>query len=383
MVRPCRQVPPAHGPWAWAVAAAFVVLAHSPARAAPGIRPWVPPNADSMRAVASEARVRFRANTGDSVGGANYRGYDLVGSMGRRLLQSLGRDGMIQAHAVEALLDSLGLDTEVALDPTQPHFALLMVRNPFRMTAAAVGFLYWYRDRDLRQQGIVFHGTRRPRMRVWWTARSENPYECGVVSESLADGGRQNLLLLRLNGTATFWMLIQYEGSGPDLGSGEAQWVEINQSGSPELVVWTRAEADSTFEECASCPHLVHERIYVERDQGYELFDTRLVPSPYAAFTLFIRLLQHQNRGAASRLLDKPSRVADAVAEGWGRRGRSVWSVEYAEEAQAWPRWFEARFRGPQGIVHYIVRFVFRDGRWLIGDWVIPRPASLGKGVAP
>src|SRR3989442_15628456 len=72
--------------------ARFVLLAAlllpAAAGAAPEIRPWMPPGMDSLTVWAAEARAHFRANTGDSVGGSNFRSYDLVGSMGRRLLAS-------------------------------------------------------------------------------------------------------------------------------------------------------------------------------------------------------------------------------------------------------------------------------------------------------
>lgn len=367
------------------LAVPFVVaLWPAASTAAPQIRPWTPPGTDSLTVWAAEAREHFRANTGDSVGGANYRPYDLVGSMGRRLLASLGRAGMSQAHAVEGVLDSLGLDTEVVTDPKQPEFVLMLVRNPFRTTAAAVGFLYWYRDRDLRLQGLVSHGTRNARMRVWWTAKSEWPYEWAIVTDDPNDGGRMNLLLLRLNEQATYWVLVQYENAGPDLGGpGEAVWAELNSDSAPELVVWTQARADTSFDQCNECPRLRLERLYVLRPAGYELYDTRLVPSPYATFSLFIRLLQQQNRTAAAKLLSDPPRVADALAAGWAKRGRSVWFMERAEPGESWPRWLAFRFKGPSGPVVYDVHFEFIEGRWLIRDWVIPKPASLGKGVSP
>jgi hypothetical protein len=272
----------------------------------------------------------------------------------------------------------------MCLDPKQPQFALMMVRNPFHPSAAAVGFLYWFRDRELRQQGVVFHGSRSPRARVWWTARSEAPYEWGIVTTDPARDGRLELLLLRLNETATFWVLVQYEDQGPDLGGpGEAVWAEIDREGAPELIVWTHAQAESTFEECTDCPHLVREQIFVDRAPGFELFDGRLVPSPYAAFTLFIRLLQHGERAAAARLLEQPARIEQAVAAGWARRGRGTWSVEYGEEGETWPRWLALRFKGPNGPVHYIVHFTLRDGRWLIADWVVPRRPATGSGSSP
>ena len=339
---------------------------------------------DSLTVWGVQAVEHFHANAGDSVGGANYHAYDLVGTMGRRLLASLGRGGIVQAQAIQGVLDSLGLDTQVVTDPKQPGFVLLLVRNPFRPTAAAVGFLYWYRNRDLRVQGVVFHGSRNPRMRAWWTSRTDWPYEWAVVTDNPNDNDRMNLLVLRLNPEGTFWVLVQYENAGPDLGGpGEALWADVNRAGDPEMIVWTEARADTSFELCPECPKLRLERMYVMRSTGYELYDSRLVPSPLATFSLFIRLLQQQNRTAAQKLLADAPKVAEAIAAGWERRGRGVWMLEHAEEGESWPRWLAFRFDGPKGPVRYIVHFESIEGRWLIRDWVIPRVASKGKGVTP
>ena len=89
----------------------------------------------------------FRANPGDSLGGTNFLAYQQVGKIGRHLLSSLGRGNMAQAFAVEGVIDSLGLDSEVCVDITMPHFALIMVRNPFSdaSPAAACGVCDWDR----------------------------------------------------------------------------------------------------------------------------------------------------------------------------------------------------------------------------------------------
>ena len=339
---------------------------------------------DSLTVWGVEAVERFRANAGDSVGGSNYRAYDLVGSMGRRLLASLGRGGAAQAQAIEGVLDSLGLDTQVVTDAKQPGFVLILVRNPFRSTAASVGFLYWYRDRDLRVQGVVFHGSRNPRMRVWWTSKTEWPYEWAIVTDNPNDGDRMNLLLLRLNEQATYWVLLQYENAGPDLGGpGEALWADVNRAGDPEMLVWTQARADTSFELCSECPKLRLERMYVLRSTGYELYDSRLVPSPLSTFTLFIRLLQQRNRTAAQKLLSDPPKIDTAIAAGWEKRGAGIWQLEHAEEGESWPRWLGFRFDGPKGPVRYIVHFESIEGRWLIRDWVVPHLAPRGKMVTP
>ena len=123
--------------------------------------------------------------------------YEKVGLIGRRLLRAQGRRDLLLAPAIRPTLDSLGFVTEVATDPASPTFALLMVRDPEHPAAEAVGYLYWFRENDLRMQGVLFRGGRRPRMRVWWTGKADRPYEWGVVDETAARGQRFTLLRLR------------------------------------------------------------------------------------------------------------------------------------------------------------------------------------------
>jgi hypothetical protein len=86
----------------------------------------------------------------------------IVGRFARRMLRAMGPRDLLQAHAIVPVLDSLGLDVDVAVDPAQPTFALVMVRNPFRFTAHAIGFLYWTKVEDFRMQGAEFQGGNGP-----------------------------------------------------------------------------------------------------------------------------------------------------------------------------------------------------------------------------
>jgi hypothetical protein len=369
------------------LAAAFAVLGASAARAQ-AIRPWVPPSADSLQHWASEARVLFKANQGDSVGGANFRAYERVGLMGRRLVRSLGKRGMLQAHAVEALIDSLGLDVDVRVDPAFPNFVLLMVRNPWRYTARAVGFVYWYRGNDLRMQGTMYFGGYRPALRVWSNSYSDQPYSLGVIDYERGTGGRIRLTMFRMGMEGTAWNLIQTPDQGPQLtGRGEASWVDINADNRPELVAWVQVENDTLFESCLSCPYIIHEHTYTESRAGMWLHDLRLLPSPYSTFTLFVRHLAEGRREAAARLLRDPDKVDEAVAAGWGSRLRAKsWRLEYAEE-ERWPRWLAFLHRGPRGEQRYIVHFELKEGRWIIRDWLKPRrpgaASPADSGMAP
>jgi hypothetical protein len=359
-----------------------MMLGGSPARSQT-IRPWMPPSADSLQRWASDAKVAFRENQGDSVGGPNFRAYNLVGNMGRRLVRSLGRSGLLQAHAVGVMLDSLGLDTEVTVDPQFPEFVLLMVRNPYRLTARALGFLYWYQGNDLRMQGAMFFGGQRPVMRVWWTAYPDQPYSLGILDREREVAGRTRLTLFRMDQRGLAWNIVQAPDQGPDLtGVGNAALVDINADDRPELVAWIRGENDSLFETCLDCPGIIHEQVYTESRPGFFLSDVRILPTPYSTFTLFIRLLGDGNRAAAARLLKDPAKMDEVIAEGWGLRGRGkAWKLEYTEE-ERWPTWLEFLHRGPKGDKRYVVHFELKGGRWIIRDWVTPhRSAPVGRGI--
>jgi len=362
-----------------AVVATLMVVTAALAFTGPGaraqaIRPWIPPSADSLQRWASETKVLFQSNQGDSIDGANLAAYERVGLMGRRLVRSLGKSGLLQAHAVGTLIDSLGFDVDVQVDPKFPQFVMLMVRNPWRLTAPAVGFVYWYLGDDLRMQGAMYHGGHRPAMRVWWTGSKDQPYSLGVIDHERGSQGRIRLTLFRLNAAATAWSLVQHPDEGPDLaGGGEAAWVDVNADDRPELVVWMRAENDTLFEACPSCPTILREHTYTEGRRGMRLHDLRLLPTPYSTFTLFVRQLAEGNRAAAARLLRDPSRVDDAIAAGWGSRRRAkMWKLEYTEE-ERWPRWLAFLHRGPKGDQRYIVHFELKEGRWIISDWLKPR----------
>jgi len=368
-----RVIPPR---WAETSSRAGVALAIAIAAAsltagaahAQRVRPWTPAFSDSVVAWAADARAQFQTNLGDSSTGNNYQAYERVGRIGRRLIRSLGRENITQVEAIKPVLDSLALDTELARDPSTPQFVLLMVRNPFRLTADAVGFLYWFRGDDLRMQGVVFHPSVKPKMRVWWTGRPTAPYEWGILDEERTETRRAGLLLLRLNADGYYWNIVQF-GTAPlgDAKGAQAFWIDVNGDGAPEIVSWSRAEPDSAFEECMGCPRLQFESLFTEHEQGFSLQDGRLLPSPYSTFVLFIRLLREGNRSAATRLLETPSKVTEAVMLGWNARAaRGTWKLEYAEEDQPWPRWLALRHRS--GTL-YIVHFTMKDGRWIIRDW--------------
>src|SRR5262249_42739939 len=129
-----------------------------------------------------------------------------------------------------------------------------MVHNPFRVTAGTVGWLYWYRQDDLRVQGVSFTGGHQPQMKVWYAATPSAPYEWAILDRTLGKEG-YNFTLLRLDGQGYYWRADQFEGVGPDLGDAiEAGFMDVNHDGRPELLAWARAEPESLFQLCNGCP---------------------------------------------------------------------------------------------------------------------------------
>ncbi len=347
--------------------------------------PWLPPGLDSLRVAAAQVKVQFQSARGDSVGGENFKPYERVGGIARHLLRDLGRADASQALGIKAAMDSLGLDTQVAIDPAFPTFSLVLVRNPWRLRANPVGFLYWWKGNDLRIQGALYFGGAEPLIKVWWTGEPGGPYELGVVDKSQGGEAALHFTLYRLNSTGDFWNLVQYEGYGPDLGGvGSAAWTDLNRDGIPELVTWVNARNDSLFGECKACPKLITENTFVRRSDGFELLEQRMVPTPYATFSLFVRLLLAGDRNAAARLLVSPARVDDAIARGWGkRRGPGTWLLEAGEPQERWPRWLALGFQDGATRRRYVVHFVPEGSRWLIRDWTEESPSAGPKPNKP
>ena len=345
-------------------------------------KPWVPPG-DSLLRDVTTARMRFMRQQGDSIGGDNFGPYDEVSRMARKLLQSLGREHFIQAPAIEATLDSLGFDTEVAVDPAFPEIVALLVRNPFRASSEAAGFLYWRVREDLRMQGIGFPSARNLRLRTWYTGRPKAPYEACLTYTNKGPVPRPGIKFLRMGPDGRYWSLVQYEGHGPEFGDRAVlSFADVNLDGQPELLAFNPVDEDSSFVLRAGVPPIVNEFIYTERPEGFVLHDARTVPGPVEALRLFIEHLRSPAPERAKYFMMKPERLNEALANGWGKlRGRDAWTVEYGEQDQAWPEWLAIRTNDPGGAKRWIFHFYIQDGRWVIRDW---NPVKeKGPAVAP
>ena len=351
--------------------------------AAQVVKPWAPAS-DTLLQLASSARVRFQRATGDSATGANFDAYDLVAQAARRLMRQLGRDNTRQAPAIETTLDSLGLDTEIAFDPASPTFVFLLVRNPYRVDADAIGFLFWYRGTELRMQGIGFPPCLNSRMRVWWTGHSDTPYEAAILFDRKRGTRVPAMKLLRMGGTAAYWNMIQYEDHGPYFEpESEATFTDVNRDGLPELLVFSRLRPDSTLECAPGAPGLVNELLYTERPEGFVLHDLRTLPGPVHTLYLFSQLLAQKQYDRARQLLVKPEKLTEAITRGWGLdKTKGAWLVEYGE-SQPWPEWLALKVSEKAGPKRWIFHFTIRDGRWVIREWIPVTDSRPGRVSTP
>ena len=337
------------------------------------VKPWAPAS-DTLMQLASAAKLRFKRQLGDSVGGYNYEAYDLVGQAGRRLLQALGREHLLQAAAIEPTLDSLGLDVEVANDATMPSIVFMLVRNPYRPTSDAIGYLYWYRGKSLRMQGVSFPPSRRFSVHSWWSGRYGAPYETGLIFRRHTTPDSLGFRLLRLGADGNFWDLVDYERHGPRMGGdANASLIDVDGDDHPELVVFQGEEPDSflTAQVRNGVPPLLAEYLYTERPEGFVLHDVHAVPTLTSVLRLFALTLTHHDLPAARRLLLHPETLDEALANGWDKAtGVGAWNIEYAEENQAWPEWFEVRIRTGATDQRWAFHFIIKDDRWVIRNWV-------------
>ena len=252
-----------------------------------------------------------------------------------------------------SLLDSLGIACEVAGSGSA------VVVNLFSRAEAEGNswpYFFWSESDGVRQQSLEGRGMRLldASTRGFDNAAAGDSAQLAVLWGRRAGAGQQPLLLTWRHARGGRWDLAQTLGPDSLGGTGSGQFDDH------DLVTRT-FRATPYFDECATCPHVLHEQRFQWGPQGFTRVDDRVVASPYATFAAFIAALIAGDRDAAQEQVADPSLVEFARRYEWHDASLGRWRVAPGTEANAPEMVF---FRGRTDA--FRVTFQPRGARWVV-----------------
>jgi len=306
---------------------------------------------DTLAMLAREAANRWDA--GDDEQGA--------AASARFVLETLrARPDVPWPERTRRVLDSLGIAAEVAGDDR------LIVVNMFsraRSGEASFAYLYWraggprlqpLESSDLRLLAVEGRGFAPDRA-------ATDTAQAAVLWGRRVAAGEQPILMTWRRAKGGRWDLAQTLGPDSLGGVGKGEFTGRGAS----LALSTRTYRPTPhFDECASCPHVFHERRFDWGPQGFERTHDLVVPSPYTSFTMFIGALVADDRDRASRLAVDPSLVDFARRLEFHVPARGRWRVAPGGmdgvSSMVFLRGASDAFR---------VAFEARDGDWVVAGF--------------
>lgn len=252
-----------------------------------------------------------------------------------------------------SLLDSLGIGAEVE---GQERVVVLNLFSRAESEGGSWPFLVWNEAGGPRVQPLEGRGMRLIDVaaRGFTGDVARDSSQLAVLWGKRAAAGQQPLLLTFRHARGGRWDLAQTLGPDSLGGTGSGQFDET------ELVTKT-FKATPWFDECATCPHVYHERRFRWGPQGFARVDDRTVPSPYATFTSFVGALVEGDRESAERWVADPSLVDFARRYEWHDSGLGRWRPAPGTEASAPEMIF---FRGRSDA--FRVTFQPRGAGWVL-----------------
>jgi len=252
-----------------------------------------------------------------------------------------------------ALLDSLGVACEVA---GSDHAAVVNLFSRSEAEGSSWPYFFWSESGDVRQQLLEGRGMRLldATVREFMNGSAGDSSQLAVLWGRRAAAGQQPLLLTWRHARGGRWDLAQTLGPDSLGGTGSGQFVD------KDLITKT-FRTTQWFDECATCPHVYHERHFRWEPQGFVRDDDRIVASPYATFTSFVAALVAGDRDEAAKYVADPSLVEFARRYEWHDPALGRWRSAPGTEANAPEMVF---FRGRSDAFH--VTFQARGGGWVV-----------------
>ena len=307
---------------------------------------------DSFRVFAREAADRWESGVNDEAAAASAR-------VVREAL--LTRPNAPWAERARGVLASLGIAAEVAggdraqvpnlfsrTDSEGPSWPYLFRRDGGRPRFQAIeGRGMRLQQLDTRDFGGDSAPTDSAQVAVLWAKRVSAGLQPQVLVWKYARGGR--------------WDLLQTLGPDSLGGTGSGEFVASDSIRGLNARTY---RPTPYFDECATCPHIFHERRFAWGTTGFTRIADRPVPSPYSTFAAFIAALVANDRERATQLVVDRSLVDFARRFEWNAPGKGRWRVAPATDESAIELVF---LRGAKDA--YRVRFDARENDWVIAGF--------------
>jgi hypothetical protein len=337
-----------HRPWRWFAVVCALLMAVAGCDRRPHL---VPASADSTAAGQDSLAILSRMASERWESGQSEQAAALSARVVRSRLEA-APEGVWEDRA-KALLDSLAIASEVA---GSEKSAVVNLFSRSEAEGSSWPYFFWSEGDQVRVQLLEGRGMRLldATVRAFSDGAAGDSSQLAVLWGRRAAAGQQPLLLTWRHARGGRWDLAQTLGPDSLGGTGSGQFTGT------DLITKT-FRATPWFDECATCPHVLHERRFHWESQGFVRDDDRIVPSPYATFTSFVAALVEGDRSAAEKFVADPSLVEFARRYEWHDPALGRWRPAPGTEANSPEMVF---FRGRSDA--FRVMFQARGGGWVV-----------------
>jgi hypothetical protein len=307
---------------------------------------------DSFAVYAREASERWESGVFDEAAGLSAR-------VVREALVT--RPNAPWVERTRGILDSLGIAAEVEGGDRAEVMNLFSRTDP---QGESWPYLVWHDHGAPRFQAVEGHGLHLMDVALRGFGNDSAPAEsaqAAVLWGRRVGGGQEPRVMVWRYERGGRWDLLQTLGPDSLGGTGSGEFAAGDSSS--DLTVRTYRPTPY-FDECATCPHVFHERRFAWGDAGFSRMEERAVPSTYSTFTAFIAALVANDRDRAATLVVDKSLIDFAKRFEWNMVGRGRWRAAPATDESAIEMVF---LRGSRDA--YRVRFEAQEGDWVIAGF--------------
>ncbi|MFN8586765.1 MAG: hypothetical protein U0704_03100 [Candidatus Eisenbacteria bacterium] len=319
----------------------------------------MPASADSTAAAPDSFTVHARQAVEAWDAGDDAQGSTASALLAREALEA--RPNAPWAERLRGVLDSLGIGAEVA---GSDRASVVNLFSRTKGEGDSWPWLFWREGGGVRTQALETRGMKLASVATRGMDDASEPGDSAQVAvlwDRRVGAGLQPQLTVWRHAPGGRWDLLQTLGADSLGGVGTGEFA--GDDSTTELTTRT-FRPTPYFDECATCPHVYHERRFEWGAAGFTRLAEMPVPSPYSTFTAFVAALVANDRARASEEVVDPSLIEFARRLEWHVTTKGRWRVAPATDESALEMVF---FRGPKDA--FRVMFEPRDGDWMIAGF--------------